>query len=185
MKLDKAIKSRKSTRNFSSKKPDWKDIIECIDSMRFAPMAGGNFSIKTIIVSDSQKILQLAEAAQQDFIKQVKYVAVVCSKKARTINAYEEKGKIYARQQAGAAIENFLLKIEEKELATCWIGHFVEEHIKRVLQIPEEIDVEALFPIGYEFEKKTIRRIKIDLDKILFFEEYGQKRMKEPKKLNF
>ncbi|MBU4308270.1 MAG: nitroreductase family protein [Nanoarchaeota archaeon] len=183
MKVDRAIKSRKSTRKFNSKKPDWKDILECIDSMRYAPMAGGNFSLKIIIVSDLQKISQLAESAQQEFLKQAKYVLVVCSKKARTINAYEEQGKIYARQQAGAAIENFLLKIEEKKLATCWVGHFVDSQVKRVLRIPEDVDVEALLPIGYEFEKRYTRRAKVDIDRILYFEEYDKNKMIEPKKL--
>jgi len=183
MKLDKAIKSRKSTRKFTSKKPDWKEIIECIDSMRYAPMAGGNFSLKFILVSDFEKISQLAEAAQQDFLKQAKYVLVVCSKKARTINAYEERGNIYARQQAGAAIQNFLLKIEEKGLATCWVGHFVDSQVKTTLRIPEDVDVEALLPIGYEFEKKFTRRAKVDMDRILYFEEYDKNKMIEPKKL--
>jgi len=183
MKLDKAIKLRKSTRKFTSKKPDWKDIIECVDSTRYAPMAGGNFSLKFILVSDLQKIQELAQAAQQDFLNQAKYVLVVCSKKARTINAYEERGKIYARQQAGAAIQNFLLKIEEKGLATCWIGHFVNSQVKIILKIPEDVDVEAMFPIGYEFEKKFTRRAKVDIDQILYFEEYNKKKMIEPKRL--
>ena len=183
MKLDKAIKLRKSTRKFTSKKPDWKDIIECIDATRYAPMAGGNFSLKFILVSDLQKIQELAQAAQQDFLNQAKYVLVVCSKKARTINAYEERGKIYARQQAGAAIQNFLLKIEEKGLATCWIGHFVNSQVKIILKIPEDVDVEAMFPIGYEFEKKFTRRAKVDIDQILYFEEYNKKKMIEPKRL--
>jgi len=40
MELDKAIKSRRSIRRYSAQKPDWRDIIECIDSMRYAPKAG-------------------------------------------------------------------------------------------------------------------------------------------------
>ena len=46
MDLDKAIKSRKSVRHFADKKPNWRDIIECIDAARFAPMAGNLFPLK-------------------------------------------------------------------------------------------------------------------------------------------
>jgi nitroreductase len=183
MELNKSIKQRKSVRKFKSKKPDWREIIECIDVMRYAPMAGGIFTLKFILTDDKEKIKKIAEACQQDFVKEAKYVLAVCTDKKKTINAYEERGERYCRQQAGAAIQNFLLKIEEKGLSTCWVGHFVDGQIKRVLNIPEEIDVEAVFPIGYEYKKREPKR-KIDLDNVLYFEKYKNKKMKNPKKLD-
>jgi len=182
MDLDKAIKSRQSVRKFSSKKPDWRDIIECIDSVRYAPMAGNYFSLKFIVVDDKKKIEKLAEAAQQDFILKAQYVVVVCTNPKTTLNAYEERGKIYCRQQAGAAIQNFLLKIQEKGLSTCWVGYFVDEQIKNELKIPANINVEAIFPIGYELGK-TRKKSKINIDHILFFNKYKEKKMKKPKNL--
>lgn len=183
MQLDKAIQGRHSVREFKDKKPDWRDIIECIDASRWAPMAGGNFSLKFILIDDEKIIEKLADAAQQDFIKQVKYVVVVCTNPSRTLNAYEERGERYCRQQAGAAIQNFLLKLEEKKLATCWVGHFVDSLVKEALKIPDNINVEAIFPIGYGFKQRT-RKAKIDLDNVLYFHKYKNKKMKSPKKLN-
>ena len=183
MKLNEAIHSRKSVRKFKSKKPDWRDIIECIDAARYAPMAGNNYTLKFILVDDKEKIQKIAEAAQQQFISRAQYVVAVCSDTSRTTNAYE-KGEIFCKQQAGAAIQNFLLKIQEKGLATCWVGYFVEKLVKEALKIPENINVEALFPIGYEFEKSRTRKIKIDIDRILYFNKYGNKKMKNPKKLD-
>ena len=183
MDLDKAIQNRHSVRKFSTKKPDWRDIIECIDAMRYAPMAGNNFTLKFIVIDDKEKIQKIADAAQQPFISQAKYIVIVCSDPKRTLNAYGKRGETYVRQQAGAAIENFLLKIEQAGLATCWIGYFVEKQIKRELKIPEDIQVEALFPIGYEDTKKYTRKIKTDLNNVLYFNSYGNKRMKNPKKI--
>ncbi len=181
MKLDEAIKSRKSVRKFSSKKPDWREIIECVDAARFAPMAGGNYSVKFILVDDKSKIEKLGEAAQQDFIKTAHYIVVACSNPKRTVNAYGERGKRYLRQQAGAAMENFLLKMQEKKLATCWVGHFVDKQVKEILDIHGDIEVEALFPIGYEYKKSKTHKAPIDLDNILYFNKYKQKKMKRPK----
>jgi nitroreductase len=178
MDLDKAIRGRKSARRFSDKKPDWRDIIECIDSMRHAPMAGGNFSVRAILVDDKERINGISKACQQDFVSQASYVLVVCSLGSRTTNAYGKKGKDFLRQQAGAAMENFLLKIGEKGLETCWVGYFSEEQIKRELKIPESADVEAVFPIGYiskQFKVKPSR--KIHIDNVLYFNSYGKKRM--------
>lgn len=181
MDLDKAIENRKSVRKFSSKKPDWRDILECIDSMRHIPAAGGNFVLKFILVNDKDMIGKIAEAAQQDFIQQAHYLVVVCSDNLRHVNAFGERGKIYARHEAGAAIQNFLLKIQQKKLSACWVGHFVDEQVKRELKIPG--DIEAVIPIGYEFKKEKVSK-KISLDRVLYFEKYGNKKMKNPKKIN-
>lgn len=184
MDLTKAIQNRHSVKKFNSKKPDWRDIIEAIDVARYAPTAGGNYTLKFILVDDTDLINKIAEACQQDFIAHAHYIVVVCSNPSRLINAYGKQGETYAKQQAGAAIQNFLLKIEEFGLATCWVGYFAENQIKRVLEIPKEIDVEAIFPIGFEYEKKRTRKARIDLDNILYFNYFEQKRMKEPKRMD-
>ena len=182
MELDKAIQSRHSVRKFKDKKPDWRTIIECIDSMRHAPMAGNNYTLKFILVDDEEKIKEIAEAASQQFISGAKFVLVVCSNPLRANNAYGDSGKVFARQQAGAAIQNFLLNIEESGLATCWVGYFNEERIKRELRIPENVDIEGIFPIGYEQEKPRTRKLKIDLDKIIYFNRFGNVHMRKEEK---
>ena len=182
MDLDRAIKNRHSVKKFKEKKPDWRDIIECIDVARYAPMAGSNFSLKFILISDKSIIEKLAEAAQQPFIAKAHYVVAVCSNPSRTVNAYGARGEIYVRQQAGAAIQNFLLKIEESGLSASWIGHFVEEQVKRILKVPDHVHVEAFFPMGYEFEKKYTRKEKIALDNILYFDEWDNDKMTNSKK---
>ncbi len=184
MRLDKAIHTRKSVRKFSSKKPNWRDIIECIDASRFAPMAGGNHTTKFILIDDKEKIQKIANICQQDFISKAYYIVIAISNPKRTLNAYGKRGERYVRQQAGAAIENFLLKIEEKKLSSCWVGHFVDEQIKEILSIPEEYYIEAILPIGYESQKPKTRRAKIELDQILYFNKHGNKKMKSEKKLS-
>lgn len=182
MDLDKAFKERHSVHRFKSKKPNWRNIIESIDAARFAPMAGGNYTLKFILVDNPETIKQISVECQQDFVGKAQYIVVACSKPGRIINAYGKQGEIYARQQAGAAIENFLLKIQEFGLSTCWVGYFVERKIKDILKIPEDVNVEAIFPIGYELEKKYARKSKIDLDNILYFNSYGKTKMGEAEK---
>lgn len=184
MELQKVIRGRHSVRKYNTTKPDWRDVIEVIDSARFAPMAGNNYTLKFILVSDPEKIEKLSEMCQQQFIKQTHHVLIVCSSPSRLINEFGQAGKIYARQQAGAGIQNILLSLTEKGLSTCWIGFFVERQIKRLLKIPNEVDVEALLPIGYEFQKPTTKKAKIDLDSALYFDEYKNKQMKKPPKLS-
>jgi nitroreductase len=183
MDLNKAIQSRRTIRKFSDKKPDWRKIIEAIDAARYAPMAGNIFSVKFILVDDSEKIDKIAYWASQDFIKKAKYAVVFITEPSRTLNAYgKERGYDFCKQQAGAAIQNFLLKLTEFGLSTCWVGYFNEEKIKKLLDIDEECSIDAIFPIGYANEKPKKRNIR-DLNNFLFFNEFGNERMVKEKKI--
>jgi len=181
MDLDKAIKERHSVRRFKSKPADWRKIIEAIDLARLAPLAGNIPTVKFILVRDKEKINQLAQVSQQDFVAQVDCVVVVCSDKALCLKSYGERAEKYIKQQAGAAIENFLLKITDLGLATCWVGAFPDEQVKRILNIPDGVDVEALFPLGYELGKGE-QRTKPPLDSCLYFDKWKNKYMEGIKK---
>jgi len=181
MELDKVVDKRRSVRKFKSKKPNWRDIVKAMECARKVPLAGNIPSIKFILVDDSEIIATLAEAAQQDFVAQCHYVVVVCSDKVDVVRSYNERGEIYAKQEAGAAIEQFLLKIVDLGLSSCWVGAFVDEQVKRALEIPDDVDVDAILPVGYEYIKGKQKR-KPDLDRILYFNKWRNKYMK-PKPL--
>ena len=177
MEFDEVIDRRKSVRKFKSKKPDWRDIIEAIGSAVKIPLAGNLPNIKFILLDDAKKIREIAKCCQQLFISQAHYVIVVTSDPKEVIRSYDERGEKYCIQQAGAAIEQLLLKLVDLGLAGCWVGAFVDDHIKRALKIPAQVNVEAVIPIGYSFDK-TRKKPKPDLDRVLRFNNYDQKFMR-------
>ena len=182
MEFDAVIKGRHSVRRFSTKKAKFEDIVEAVDAANSAPLAGNIATIRFILVTDSEKIEKIADACQQDFVEKAGNLVVVCSDTTQAIRSYRERGKIYSRQQAGAAIENFLLKITDLELASCWVGAFVDSMIRDVLHIPDNIDVEAVLPIGCEMPPKSRQRKKSNLDNILFFNKWKAKNLRPWKK---
>jgi nitroreductase len=181
MELDKAIKQRHCVRKFSKKKPDWRMIVEAIDSAHLAPLAGNVETLKFLITGEQDTIDKVAKAAGQDFISQAKFVVVVCSKEERAVTGYGERARVYARQQAGAAIENFLLKIEELGLAACWVGAFHEPDVKRIFRIPDDIVVEAILPIGFADEKSK-QKPKPELSSMVYWDRWMNKYMYREKK---
>jgi nitroreductase len=178
MELDKAIKERHSVRKFSTKLPDWRDILKCIDATRNTPMAGNNFTVRFIVVSNPERILKISQACEQPFVATAKYVVIVCSVPGKISTTYGKQGETYIRQQAGAAIENFLLKLVDLKLSACWVGYFMERNIKELMKIPDDVQVEAVIPVGYEYEKGK-RKTKIELDTILYFDKYGNREMRK------
>ena len=77
MDLNKAIQGRKSVRHFSTKTPNWRDILECIDAARYSPTAGNLFPMRFILVDDEDTIKKLADATQQPFVAEAKYIVVL------------------------------------------------------------------------------------------------------------
>jgi len=181
MELDNAIKKRRSVRKYSSKKVSMNYIAEICDSARYAPMAGNIFSLKLIIVSDNDKKKKIADACfEQKFIADASCLIVVCSDENLVVKSYEDAGKTFVRQQAGAAIENMLLKITSLGLSSCWIGAFDEKALKKILEIPEKIQIEAVLPVAYASDK-TNEKKKPELKMITFFDKWNQKEFKSTK----
>ncbi len=178
-----AIEERASVRRFSKKKPDWRQIMEAIHSAQYAPMAGGIFSLYTMLIDDPKLIEQIAKWSEQEFINQAKYVVVFISDETLVTTPFPDYGEIFSHQQAGAAIQNFLLHLEEVGLSTCWIGHFNEEKVRKVLKIDEDYTLEALFPIGYSDEKPKKRKAKSDLYHRIYFNQWENYRMKKIEKI--
>lgn len=164
-------------------KPDWRKVMRAIDYARFVPKAGNKNVSTFLIVTNEAKIKMLSEASQQKFVGDVKMVVVVVSNEAKLVQSYDDRGKRYAPQQSGAAIENFLLGLVEQKLDTIWVGHFYPEQIHRELKIPDKMKIEAIFPIGRLRKNVTLKdKLKPSMDEMVYFEKWGGKMMNPPKR---
>ena len=179
MQLESAIKKRKSVRNFSDKKADWRKVIRALDYARFAPMAGNQYTLKYIFIQDKEKIEIIESACQQKFVKKADYVLIVVSDREKVKKLYDHYDKGFGAQQAGAAIQNILLGLVENGLSTCWVGLFEDSIIKREFGISDSLTVEAILPIGIESKIKSEPKSKPELNNLIFFDKWGKKYMGE------
>lgn len=153
MKLLEAIEKRRSIRKFKDKIVKWSDVLEAIDAALKAPLAGNIDTLKFIIVTDQDTKNELAGYADQAWISQADTLVIACSDDAQLERMYDARAQTYARQQVGAALQNFLLRLTDLGLASCWVGAYLDKGIQEVLEIPTHIRVEGIFPIGYPDEK--------------------------------
>jgi len=176
MKFSELVRKRKSVRAFKKKSVDWRAIMDALDDANQGPMAGNVNTLRTIIIEDTDTIKTLAKYTHQSWIAQAPAIIVVCSNDSRLVDMYGEQGKIYARQQVGAAIQTILLSLTEKEIATTWVGYFTEGMIKTVLKIPGHMVIDAIIPVGYEkFEKVKAERKKQDIESTIYWDEWDKR----------
>jgi len=79
---------------------------------------------------------------------------------------------IAATGNTDIAIEHMVLHAVELGLGTCWVRWFDDNKVKEILEIPKNIEIIALLPIGYPAEEPP-QRPRFDLDKIVYYEKYG------------
>jgi len=79
---------------------------------------------------------------------------------------------IAATGNTDIAIEHMVLHAVELGLGTCWVRWFDDNKVKEILEIPKNIDIIALLPIGYPAEDPP-QRPRFNLEKIVYYEKYG------------
>lgn len=105
-------------------------------------------SLQFITPGDKRK--ELARACLgQNFIYEAPVSLVITAKFQRTTNHYGLRGERYVLMEAGHASQNTYLAVTNLGLATCAVGAFDDDSIKRILNLDRDCDPLSVMPIGY------------------------------------
>jgi nitroreductase len=168
----KIIFERVSIRRFKSKDIDDETIKLILTAANAAPSAGNLQARDFIVIRDSKKKKMIAEAAlKQMFIAEAPVVIVVCANYPRSMRVYGERGRLYAEQDATAAVENILLAVTALGLGAVWVGAFDEHRVAEILDIPEYARPIAIIPVGYPAEKPG-RRSRYPIEMLTHHEKW-------------
>jgi len=154
MEFSSVIKSRESIRDYSSKKVEDKNISYVLECARFAPSWTNKQCWHFIVVKDEKIIKELSKTSIINrWLKNAPIVIVACGdpKQSGVRNNIN-----YFMVDVSIALEHIVLAATDKGLGTCWIGGFSENKVKKILEIPDNIRVVALTPLGYPAEKKGL-----------------------------
>ena len=174
MDLFEAITKRRSIRKFQKKEVEWYKIADMIEAARYAPSAGNLQDWRFIVVRERSNIVALASAAyEQHWMEAAPACIVVCSDLRNTERLYGIRGtRLYAIQNASAAVENMLLTAQANGLGACWVGAFNEDEIAGIFHLPPFIRPQVIVAVGYP-EEKPKEPLKTSLETITYFESWG------------
>lgn len=91
-----------------------------------------------MIVEGDKRFALFSSSLFQSCIKNAPISLVICAQYERTTRKYGERGKRYVHIEVGHVGQNIYLQAESLGLATVAIGAFVDEAVKKVLNIKEE-----------------------------------------------
>ena len=150
MEILKAVKERRSIRNFQTKEVPDDAVDKLIEAIIWAPSAGNLQSRKFYFIKDTVLKQQLAQAAfGQNFIAEAPLTIVACTDN-KISKRYGDRGThLYSIQDASASIMNLMLVAHELGLGTVWVGAFDEWRVFEILQMPDNLRPVAIIPVGY------------------------------------
>ncbi len=150
MDVFEAIQARRSIRRYQDKPVSRETLTKLLEAARVAPSAYNFQPWHFIVVTDAEKRRELSKGTFAKFLADAPAVIVACGDAEASPDWYAV--------DASLAIENLILAATGEGLATCCVGSFTEEDIKKAVGIPENLSVIVLVSVGYP-KKETSKRL--------------------------
>jgi len=168
MDVIEAIKARRSIRAYLPEQIKDEELNLILEAARLAPSASNYQPWKFIVVRDKEMKRKMAEACcSQDFVGEADTIIVGLGLRSHKFrNGYPSNAV-----DVTIAFEHMVLEATELGIGTCWIAAFEPGKVKKLLDIPEEIEVASVITFGYPAETPPPRERK-PLSEIVCYEKY-------------
>src|SRR5512143_3997773 len=150
MDILKAVKERRSIRDFQKKGIPQEIVNKFMDALIWAPSAGNLQSRKFYFIKDAYLKSEIASAAlNQAFIREAPLVIMGCTD-SKISSRYGDRGvTLYTIQDVAVSILGMMLVAHENGLGTVWVGAFREGDVVKILNTPRTLRPVAIIPVGY------------------------------------
>ncbi len=164
-----AISQRSSVRAYKPTDVEEDKLKIVLEAARLSPSASNRQDWKFIVVRNKETRKKLAKAAfGQSFIAEAPVVIAACGMEP---NAMLACGQPMHTVDVSIACAYMILQAHALGLGTCWIGAFKEDETKKILNVPDDVRVVAMTPLGYPNQPLSQKSRK-SLDQIVSYEKY-------------
>ena len=169
------IETRRSVRAYKSDPVPDEVLKKVLNAARIAPSGSNRQPWKFIIIKEPErkkKMIDLCEG--QKFVAEAPVLIVACGRNIH-YNRGGWMGDYSMIVDVAIAMDHLTLAARAEGLGTCWIGSFDNEGIKKFLNIPEDVNVVALTPLGYPANPDVFQpvRDRKKLEEIISYETWS------------
>lgn len=165
------IKKRKSIRKYKSDPIPHDVLNRILDAGRIAPSAKNYQPWHFIVIKDPEIKKNVAEASRgQHWMADADVIVCGC---ALMDIVWSRMGGYMSSFAVDItiAMDHMILAAANEGLGTCWIGAFDEKQVKEILEVPDNVHVVALTPIGYPAQEPKDRGRKA-LNEIISYNKF-------------
>lgn len=147
MELFEAIRKRQSVRKYASKPVEKEKLEQVLEAARLSPSAKNRQERKFIVIQDAELRKQMIEAARgQQFVGDAPVIIACCGLDPEYHMTCGQPADVI---DVAIAIDHMTLAAAALGLGTCWIGAFYQDQVKKLLNIPGNVQVVELLTLGY------------------------------------
>ena len=143
-------KERYSCRSFDKREVEKEKIELILEAARVAPTAVNYQPQRILVLTEKEKLAKLSECTRYGWNAPV--IMIICYDKniswKRKFDGRDE-GEI----DASIVTTHMMLQAQDLGLGTTWIGYFDPDKVREVYEIPENLEIVAILPIGYPSEE--------------------------------
>jgi nitroreductase len=169
------MEKRRSIRKYTDEAVGEDKLLKVLEAARIAPSAKNRQCWNYIVVKDRALLKRLGEATGYNpditAYEKASYILVLC---ADPEMSSKRDNKLYYLTDAGISMQQLVLAATALGLGTCWVAGFVEQPVKELLKIPDNIKVVAITPLGYPDEKPSKRERK-PMSEMVYKNFWGEK----------
>jgi len=140
-------KARYSVRAFKDTPIEQEKLDLILEAGRVAPTACNNQPQKIYVAKSEESRNKLASVCKYTFDAPV--ILVVCYDRDRSWKNSLMPGYESGETDASIVCTHMMMQAAELNIGSCWVGYFNADEISKVLNLPENLVVSALLPIGY------------------------------------
>jgi nitroreductase len=155
----------KITRRRTIRKYAWKDIpketlLKCVDAARLSPSGANRQPLKYVIVNDQKLLNEVFDTLSwagylPDYQPSGEempraYIVILLDKKIRKNCGHD----------AGIAAMSISMVAYDEGLGSCILGAVNRERLRRILKIPDGLDMVLVVALGYPAENPVVDKMK-------------------------
>lgn len=169
------FRERKSVRKYEERPVEDEKIKAVLEAARVAPSWANKQCWQYIVTRDNsikESVSRVIEGnPAEKAVRQAPVLIVACADPELS-GKVEDKG--YYLVDIGISFEHICLEARRQGLGTVWIGLFDEKKIRDIFEVPDNIRIVAMTPLGYPAKMPDDRGRK-SLDSLVFKDKWGIK----------
>jgi len=174
MTFNEIAQKRYSLRNFDKRPVEKEKLMQILEAARLAPSAVNFQPYHFIVATEEEVKKRIIESYPREWINNAPVIIVACGDHSASWK--RKDGKDHCDVDVAIAVEHLALAAADLGLGTCWVCAFDAEKCHEALNLPDNLEVVALLPLGYPAEGSTVpEKRRKSLDEIVSWNGYDSK----------
>lgn len=142
-----AIKRRRSIRKYQRGVVEEAKLKRVLEAARIAPSATNAQPWRFVVVKTKEVREELRSSYDREWFWRAPVIICACGLKGEAWRRRD--GRSYLDVDVAIAVDHLILAATAEGLGSCWIANFDPKEVKRILDLPENVEPIVLTPLGY------------------------------------